>query len=133
MRIGEQGVERRAIGIGPEALAERAAAEHQIEHPLRTATPVLGDDRDDLVGIAAVHHRRRIAGEAARQATDQLVVDDRHIGVEPLPLGDQRQLGDHLPLVGLARVEREHGAGVVGDVADGELEQQHVVVRTLQR
>ena len=66
------------------------------------------------------------------ERVDGGVVGDRGIDIGTETLCDRRELGDDLPLVRLPLVERQDGRRVVGDVADGELQQQQVVVSTLE-
>ena len=130
MPCGEQLVERQAAR-GAEALAVGTGAQHEVEEALGTGAR--RERGEDLVGVAAVDRARLVGDARVDQPADGEVVDHRRVGVGAHALEDERELGEDLPLVGLAGRELEDRRRVVGDVADRELQQRDVVVRLRQR
>ena len=131
VRVGQELLEGEPVGVGAEALAVRARAEEEVEDPLGAAT---GRQLvEDLLGVAAVDRAGLVAHAPLDHRRDHEVVDEAGVGRGPRALEHERQAREHLPLVGLVGVEREHGLAVVGRVVQRELEEGDVVVALLQR
>ena len=88
---------------------------------------------EHALGTDPVAERRHVEAVAVGQGLDGHLVDDGGIGVGAHALGDERELGQHLPLVHRALARRQDGRRVVGDVAQRELVEADVVVAALER
>ena len=97
---------RQAVGVGAEAVAERAGAEHEVEHPLGAAARLeLGED---LGRVAALDRRAGHRDLAADQRADDEVVPGLDVGVGPLAGGDRGEPQHGLPLLRLAFGRVDH-------------------------
>ena len=73
MRVREQLLQGEPVGVGAEALAVRAEAQHQVEAPLR-AVPAR-QPGGEVFGVVAVHGRRGVGDGLGEDASDDCLVD----------------------------------------------------------
>lgn len=133
VRVGEQPVQGEAVGVGAEAFAVRAEAQHQVEAAFRPGAA--GERGGQVGGGAAVHGRERIGDGLGQHPVDDHGVHGSHGGpVGSAHPGDgEDEPGEDLALVQEAVVERDGGAGVADLVAYGECVEREVEVGALRR
>lgn len=129
MRVGQQPVQGEALGVGAEAFAVRAEAEHQIEAPLRSGAS--GERGGELGGGAPVDGRVRVGDGLGQHPVDDHGIHGGRVGsVHP---GDgEDEPGEDLALAEQTVGEWDGGAGVADLVAYGEGVEREVEVGALR-
>ena len=131
MRAGLKLCQRQAFRVAAKPVPVRAAAEHDVEQPLRANA--VAYRRDQLGRIAAGDRRSFAARLAAGQLECKEVVDRGDVGSCAGAAGNRGKSQQDLPLVEHPFRWLEDRRRVVGEVADREDGEDEVEVRMLKR
>ena len=83
MRCGLEPLQGEAVGIGAERVAVRAEPQHHVEPPLVARSR--REHRGQFVDVAPGDRRSRVGGLLGQRRRDDLLVDQRGVGVVPTP------------------------------------------------
>ena len=121
--------------VGPEALAERADAQQQIQDAIWPAQRTVfraAQGLVNLVGVATGDHAGVVAHGGLDERTNADVIDCVGVNIGAQTLHDARQFGQNLPLVGYPRWQVKHRWAVVRHAAQRKVQQRQVVVAAIQ-